>query len=197
MQALKIIEPPIAKQFWQAKTANPGIYLVLAGKVRLLDSGNNLISTLTSGSYFGAATLFPDHNFPDYVARAAANLKIAYLPQNVIVQLPGAIDHLFHQAEQFSQLITGENKTVVQPIATKKTLQNQSNIELNQSIIPLPKKPKQRQKYFPSPTVTAGNWWRKISKRYPFFEQQSASDCGAACLVMVSRYWGKNFSINK
>ncbi|TAE59454.1 MAG: ATP-binding cassette domain-containing protein [Nostocales cyanobacterium] len=197
LQALKIIEPPIAKQFWQAKTANPGIYLVLAGKVRLLDSGNNLISTLTSGSYFGAATLFPDHNFPDYVARAAANLKIAYLPQNVIVQLPGAIDHLFHQAEQFSQLITGENKTVVQPIATKKTLQNQSNIELNQSIIPLPKKPKQRQKYFPSPTVTAGNWWRKISKRYPFFEQQSASDCGAACLVMVSRYWGKNFSINK
>ncbi|MFM9159153.1 MAG: cysteine peptidase family C39 domain-containing protein, partial [Dolichospermum sp.] len=37
----------------------------------------------------------------------------------------------------------------------------------------------------------------KFSKRYPFFEQQSAADCGAACLVMIGRYWGKNFSINR
>ncbi|NEO44707.1 MAG: peptidase domain-containing ABC transporter, partial [Moorea sp. SIO4A3] len=33
--------------------------------------------------------------------------------------------------------------------------------------------------------------------RYPFFAQQSGSDCGAACLVMVSRYWGKRFSVNR
>ncbi|MFN6033389.1 MAG: peptidase domain-containing ABC transporter, partial [Dolichospermum sp.] len=26
---------------------------------------------------------------------------------------------------------------------------------------------------------------------------QSAADCGAACLVMIGRYWGKNFSINR
>jgi ATP-binding cassette subfamily B protein len=31
---------------------------------------------------------------------------------------------------------------------------------------------------------------------YPFVEQQSSSDCGAACLAMVSRYWGKQFSLN-
>lgn len=30
----------------------------------------------------------------------------------------------------------------------------------------------------------------------PFVEQQSSSDCGAACLAMVSQYWGKNFSLN-
>ncbi len=34
-------------------------------------------------------------------------------------------------------------------------------------------------------------------RRYPFFAEQSASDCGVACLVMVSRYWGKQFSINR
>ncbi len=32
--------------------------------------------------------------------------------------------------------------------------------------------------------------------RYPFIQQQSSSDCGAACLAMVSQYWGKSFSLN-
>ncbi|WP_186708984.1 ABC transporter transmembrane domain-containing protein [Euhalothece natronophila] len=33
-------------------------------------------------------------------------------------------------------------------------------------------------------------------RRYPFVEQQSSSDCGIACLVMISRYWQKRLSIN-
>ncbi|MDE5087227.1 MAG: peptidase domain-containing ABC transporter, partial [Trichodesmium sp. St16_bin2-tuft] len=42
-----------------------------------------------------------------------------------------------------------------------------------------------------------GHLWQRITRRYPFFAQQSGSDCGAACLVMVARYWGKNFSVNR
>ncbi|MGI8503386.1 MAG: cysteine peptidase family C39 domain-containing protein [Hassallia sp.] len=33
-------------------------------------------------------------------------------------------------------------------------------------------------------------------RRYPFIQQHSSSDCGAACLAMVSQYWGKRFSLN-
>lgn len=32
--------------------------------------------------------------------------------------------------------------------------------------------------------------------RYPWIEQQSSSDCGAACLAMISQYWGKHFPIH-
>ena len=32
--------------------------------------------------------------------------------------------------------------------------------------------------------------------RYPLVEQQSSSDCGAACLSMVARYWGKRLPLN-
>jgi HlyB family type I secretion system ABC transporter len=32
--------------------------------------------------------------------------------------------------------------------------------------------------------------------RYPFIEQQSSSDCGAACLAMIAQYWGKRFSLS-
>ncbi|MGB8700551.1 MAG: cysteine peptidase family C39 domain-containing protein [Thermosynechococcaceae cyanobacterium] len=51
--------------------------------------------------------------------------------------------------------------------------------------------------YFPSPTLKLGHWWQQLSQRYPFVKQQSRKDCGAACLAMVGRYWGKRFSINQ
>lgn len=48
--------------------------------------------------------------------------------------------------------------------------------------------------HFPKPRKNKrlqGFW-----KRYPLVEQQSSSDCGVACLAMISRYWGKYFGIN-
>ncbi|MDY6898831.1 MAG: peptidase domain-containing ABC transporter [Cyanobacteriota bacterium] len=35
--------------------------------------------------------------------------------------------------------------------------------------------------------------WLRI---YPFIQQQSSSDCGAACIAMISQYWGKRFNLN-
>jgi HlyB family type I secretion system ABC transporter len=51
--------------------------------------------------------------------------------------------------------------------------------------------------YFPSPVVKLGHWWQQITQRFPFVKQQSRSDCGVACLVMIGRYWGKQFSIHQ
>ena len=43
-------------------------------------------------------------------------------------------------------------------------------------------------------------FWRSGNSRFgrkiPFIQQQSSADCGAACLAMIGRYWGKRFSIN-
>ncbi|MEM9508726.1 MAG: peptidase domain-containing ABC transporter [Cyanobacteria bacterium P01_E01_bin.35] len=44
---------------------------------------------------------------------------------------------------------------------------------------------------YPRPIKRRLRW-----KNYPWIEQQSSSDCGAACLAMISRYWGKRLSIN-
>ena len=33
-------------------------------------------------------------------------------------------------------------------------------------------------------------------RRFPWIEQQSSSDCGAACLAMIARYWSKPLPIN-
>ncbi len=194
IQALEIIEPPVAKQFWQATTANPGIYIVLSGKVRLLDSSNNLINTLTPGSSFGELTLFPDEDFSSYVARASVNLKVAYLPQAILTKVMGEFPSVYHLLLNKAELINTANSSEIPLIEAPRTV-NSAN--LPQPIIPAPTQVKKRPQYFPIPTVVVGNWWRKFTKRYPFFEQQSAADCGAACLVMVGRYWGKNLSINR
>lgn len=46
---------------------------------------------------------------------------------------------------------------------------------------------------FPEPTVKRR---RAPWRGYPWIAQQSSSDCGAACLAMVSQYWGKRLGLN-
>ena len=194
IKALEIIEPPVAKQFWQAITAKPGIYIVLTGKVRLLDSANNLINTLTPGSSFGELTLFPEREFSSYVARASVNLKIAYLPEQIVKKIIGQFPHVYDLLLHKAELINTSKSSEIPIIEIVKTVKSSNFV---QPIISKSIQSQKSPKYFPIPTVIAGNWWRKFTKRYPFFEQQSAADCGAACLVMVGRYWGKNLSINR
>ncbi len=301
LAAMEIVEPPIAKQFWQATASKAGIYLVLAGKVRLLDSGENLITTLSPGSSFGELTLFPEAGLQVYSARSSVNLKLSYLKQETLQALmgkyPSIRDRLFARAELWDLLLLcrqqsiGKGDTSVEEMlkalayffpqhleigavpakltaetklwvvrqgelqhsdgskiipgnisATKSgswqvtqpaiayTLRHtdwpaalqhwgqlaelidlpapQADVKKtvpvsNSNIISFPsqnqpqKSPKKRRAYFPNPKVRLGHWWGRISQRYPFYQQQSASDCGAACLVMISRYWGKRLSVNR
>ncbi|MEA5505599.1 cysteine peptidase family C39 domain-containing protein [Halotia wernerae UHCC 0503] len=44
---------------------------------------------------------------------------------------------------------------------------------------------------FPQVESTVRFW-----RSYPFIQQQSSSDCGTACLAMVSQYWGKRLSLS-
>ncbi len=46
---------------------------------------------------------------------------------------------------------------------------------------------------FPQPGRRSRPNW---GKRYPFIAQQSAADCGLACLAMVGQYWGKRWHLS-
>jgi len=64
---------------------------------------------------------------------------------------------------------------------------------VNSPILPPLASPPQNQAIaFPRPLKHRRGLW----PHYPFIEQQSAADCGAACLAMVSQYWGKRLSLN-
>ncbi|KOP28178.1 ABC transporter ATP-binding protein [Hapalosiphon sp. MRB220] len=317
LRAVEIIEPPPTQQFWQATETQAGIYIVIAGKVRLLDSCDNLIATLTKGGTFGEITLFPTAQFQPYTARASHRLKLCYLRDEVMQRLmhnsTQIRDRLYQKAEIWDLLLGySQNSSQLQvsvpemfkvlSLCERHSLEigslptelcqdqqlwliyqgelfhadgqrlNQGDIyvagtqphwqvaaptiiyslksshwqtalqywpqlgnidgfdatpiaideretppvnkpERHRKIIPFPvpetstKQPKQLKQlkpeqtklspYFPSPKVQMGHWWGRLTRRYPFYAQQSASDCGAACLVMIGSYWGKHFSVNR
>ncbi|NJN08754.1 MAG: ATP-binding cassette domain-containing protein [Richelia sp. RM1_1_1] len=301
---IEILQPTPGKLFWQATNATPGIYIILAGKVRLLANSDNLIASLEVGASFGELTLFPQEQFQPYFTRASVNLKLCYIPsdylRSLIRKYPFIGEHLHRQAvlwdllllcrqtpslantafeglmqilpllsqhnlqigklsasllkkEQFLILHKGEllhsseliltpgNIYVCSQLPQERTWQvtkptqiyslSRSHWQTALSYLPelallaeseekfephkqllkketrkninipdsqnLKSKKKISKAYFPSPTIKIGHLWQRITNHYPYFEQQSASDCGAACLVMVGRYWGKRFSINR
>ncbi|GJD24106.1 cyclic nucleotide-regulated ABC bacteriocin/lantibiotic exporter [Rivularia sp. IAM M-261] len=199
-EKIQIVEPAVGKKFWQTEEAAVGIYLVLAGKVRLFDKADNLIVTLSKGESFGEVTLFSDEHFQAYSAKASLNLKLCYIEgeflKPLLKQYPSITNHLHNQAIQKDLLLTQFNQSSALPPQSGNTEVTipQSKI---QNLLIVEDKSTINQAYFPSPTLQVNHWWQRVIRRYPFFEQQSMADCGAACLVMVSRYWGKHFSINQ
>ncbi len=194
----KILNPKVGK-FWQGTHVEPGIYIVVAGKVRLLNDAEELIASLETGASFGEFTLFPDAKFPPYKARAALNLQVCFISSEVLSPLMAKHrlirEHLWNEAQKRNSLLSGaydSQITLVNDLKTypKTDVSPTSAVKLKQG-------KKINKAYFPNPKQRVGHFWQRMIRRYPFFAQQSASDCGAACLVMVSRYWGKRFSINR
>ncbi len=193
LQQIKTIKPKVGK-FWQTEGAEAGVYIVVQGKVRLIDSSNDLITNLTIGESFGEATFFPDAGFKAYSARAARNLELCYLPPELLLTLvrkhPEIQEHLKQQAQKNDSLFANFEQTFVLTKTEAKSVEILTNTKQNTER-------KVNKAYFPSPSLKIGHIWQNISRRYPFYPQQSASDCGAACLVMIGRYWGKKFSVNR
>ena len=183
---IKIIEPQVGL-FWDATQAEAGLYIVMAGKSRLVNKLNEKICTLEIGDTFGECQFFINEEFEPYTVRAGLKAKLCYLAPELlfplISQYPQIRDHFYHQAQQRNSQLTPSE-------VTRKT----TNISAEKS--PTPQKTINKA-YFPSPKQRVSHLLQKVWRRYPFYAQQSASDCGAACLVMVARYWGKRFSVNR
>ena len=196
LQKIKTIKPKVGK-FWQTAGAEAGVYIVVSGKVRLIGSSDELITNLTIGESFGEATFFPDADFNAYSARASRNLELCYLPPELLLTLvrkhPQIQEHLYQQAKKYDSLVTNINQdlTITKPEAKPVEVLTTTEQKIEKTA------KKVNKAYFPNPSLKIGHLWQKVSRRYPFYAQQSASDCGAACLVMIGRYWGKKFSVNR
>lgn len=344
IQQADLLKPDMGKLCWHSSQPEPNIYIILAGKVRLIDRWDNLVISLKTGETFGELTLFSD-DFQSYSIRASANTRLCCLKSQLILplleQYP-ALRHsllkkaklrdlllLHHRLKPEARLETTDLLKILPQLSNHQlakgsvpssiwqgqlwllrqgeilhssgqklipgkiyvphelpqtgawlvtspvdlyslerdsperetsllskpedefrleranfSLEQSSTdaepdrvaeydraVTFNPSNIPVvslavaeaqraPEGRWQRQSpelktqtakspvrtqsqkavskaYFPTPQLQVNHFWQQLSQRYPFFLQQSASDCGAACLVMVGRYWGKRFSINR
>ncbi len=197
LKQIKFIEPKVG-QFWQATEAEAGVYIVIAGKVRLLNSEGDLIATLEAGASFGECRFFPEAAFEPYSARASVKVKLAYLSPELlfplIAQHPQIREQFERQAQERNLLLNPDQNSALIPVA------KESEAAATTATTVTVAKQTQRKigkANFPNPMQQVGHLLQRVIRRYPFFAQQSASDCGAACLVMVTRYWGKRFSVNR
>ncbi len=207
--------------FWKSSD-RPGLYIILAGKVRLFDIQGKRVATLTEGRSFGASTLFPDANFSSYSAKAAlvvggAEILVGFIPSAALEsewdKYPQIRNQLSHQAQYLDAILRGELEPSALQIP-QRGLRSQPPL-INPDIPPLTPAhtpevlvpPPQTQTgsagdkfkaaYFPTPSQKMRQWWKQVTHSYPFYAQHSASDCSAACVVMVGQYWGKDFNINR
>ncbi|MDJ0658018.1 MAG: peptidase domain-containing ABC transporter [Crocosphaera sp.] len=194
-QQIKLIEPSVGL-FWEPTKAEAGLYLVVKGKCRLVNQDNEKICTLEVGDTFGECRFFPDTNFEFYGVRAGLKTQLCYLSPELLFRLirqyPQIQQHFYQKAQE-------RNYQLKPTTSVQQTIQLALNLPSEK---PTPKSEKKSEKivnkaYFPSPTQRVGHLLQKVWRRYPFYAQQSASDCGAACLAMIARYWGKKLSINR
>ncbi len=216
IQILKIL-PGIS--FWRASDGLPGLYLILAGKVRLFDLQGNRVATLNEGRSFGESTLFSAADFAVYTAKAAlvvggTDILVGFIPLDTVRSWWGKYPPIQHHLSQRAQYLDAILNGKIEPSALlvrQRGFRAQPAIAVNQ-IAPIatpatpasPSKPKiatagdqLKEAYFPTPSQKMGQWWKQVTHTYPFYAQHSASDCSAACVVMVGQYWGKDFNINR
>jgi ATP-binding cassette, subfamily B, bacterial HlyB/CyaB len=208
--------------FWKSSHNSAGIYIVLAGKVRLFDPQGERVATLTVGRSFGESTLFPDANFSDYIAKAAlvvggTEILVGFIPGEFVrswwIKYSPIKIHLSQRAQYLDGILNGR----LEPSALQvpqRGLHPQPQQAVREALPLAPVTPQVadtstspakagangdrfKQAYFPTPSQKMGHWWQKITHSYPFYAQHSASDCSAACVVMVGQYWGKDFNINR
>jgi HlyB family type I secretion system ABC transporter len=173
-----------------------GLYIIITGKVRLLNDRDEPIESLGVGDYFGEYTLFPSEDLTAYTARAGIDVRICFLPLEVLNALidkhPTIFDRLW---ESVRSRCLGTSSGIVH-----RSPPPQTEVNLVPFALPIDDergRKKISKAYFPNPAQRAGHLFQRVTRRYPYYAQQSASDCGAACLVMVARYWGKKFSVNR
>ncbi|MDJ0797896.1 MAG: peptidase domain-containing ABC transporter [Calothrix sp. MO_167.B12] len=130
-----------------------------------------------------------------YVPPEATNSQSWQVVQPTVIYILKSADWLM-ALEHWSELADMVNSDVSTEDNFQTSVSNDRDIN-NTAVsetLPLPEK---QSSLFPRPQVSIQKLWGRISKRYPFFEQQSAADCGATCLLMVAQYWGKRLSLNR
>ncbi len=142
--------------------------------------------SLDTGSFVGYPDPIPD----DWVAQS--NLFIYYLPKQhweTVCRIIPAFANLYADNSDRSESNNNQTKTIViTPRDSSAIADTQAQISL-----PTETEPDSYSIDFPQPKQqNRAQFWR----RYPYIQQQSSSDCGAACLGMISQYWGKRFTIN-
>ncbi len=127
--------------------------------------------------------------------KTTTNVLLYYITKDnwqIVVNLIPELNNIFQEKslsdiDQNNTPVNLASEKINTPIIITKQKESPQKLSLSES-----KKEESIEIDFPKPLKKVRWLW----ENYPFIEQQSSSDCGAACLAMISEYWGKNLNLN-
>jgi ATP-binding cassette, subfamily B, bacterial HlyB/CyaB len=191
--------PPARKEFWKSTSDQAGVYLVLEGRIRLIDSQEEQLASIGIGESFGEPTLFPQIAYAPFSARATRDAP------TLLFLSASFIQELCREDAQITELLTVKALKFQEQVQEHPTITLMCEDESVLKVVPQPSDSAQDGKaenkiyeaQVPAPRQTMKHWWQRSTRRYPFVAQQSASDCGIASIVMVALYYGKRLSMTR
>ncbi|NEU73030.1 ATP-binding cassette domain-containing protein [Hassallia byssoidea VB512170] len=166
-ESLLEVIPPDQGRFW-----------LKSGKIRTLSD--------TQPPVVGESWGYP-MTLPTWIAES--DLLLYHLPRENW-ELASSAPQLVNQ-QQVVQTGTANHQEIEERRAFKYGVRSTSSSSSPPSP-PSPPSPEIAPPASPASPAPPASLWR----RYPFIQQHSSSDCAAACLAMVSQYWGKRLSLN-
>ncbi|MBE9006220.1 ATP-binding cassette domain-containing protein [Fortiea sp. LEGE XX443] len=138
----------------------------------------------TTSLLLGDSWGYPDVTSPDAIAET--DLLIYHLPREEWESAKALAPQILVSQDEQQEVVSSSETILSSPITQ----------------IPLPK-PDYSQPEISAvseidflQTINQPHPKAKSWRKYHFIPQQSSSDCGAACLAMISQFWGKRFSLN-
>ncbi|BAY36589.1 cyclic nucleotide-binding protein [Nostoc sp. NIES-2111] len=169
---LELVEVKVSagSVLYESTPSDAGRFWLRSGEIHSLE--NSSVPFPIVGNSWG----YPEQVPADWIAKTDLviyKLAIAHWQkaQAIVPQLLGVASE---------PMITDKAQRRKRPVATTPENLQKPSAKIQSITFPLPSQ--KRRPLF--------------GQRYPFIQQQSTSDCGPACLAMISRYWGKKFSIN-
>lgn len=147
---------------------NAGLHIVQSGRFTALDEAGNPLRVIAEGDVFGRGTLVREDGGDGLVAAKTAGRL------------------LFLSRQAWQGLDAGLRETLSGRFNEQQAVAHAAPVMAKTSTADTP-----AENPVPSPPR------RRSLRRYPFVPQLDESDCGAACMAMIGRYYGARLGINR
>jgi HlyB family type I secretion system ABC transporter len=101
LKSMSYVEPTAGQLLWEPSALVPDLYILLAGRVRLIDGKGNLVISLSCGTTLGEGFLFPELGLQPHGVRASQGVKLGCLSkedlQRLMQQSPPILEGLREQ----------------------------------------------------------------------------------------------------
>ncbi len=162
-------------------SASQGVYVVARGTLAVVRADQTVVGYLRSGDCFGERAALTDHVTEASVV-AQSDVEVIRVANSVLRELMDASPRFAARMKEMADLASAGREVPVEAPATPTSAPSAALSATDAAIA-----------QGSAPLRSSAREGRRAT-RFPFVAQFDESDCGVACLAMVSRHFGRKVS---